>query len=181
MKRWGLAIALLLSLGVNVGVLLTLALGGGLGGDGDPFEGPPRGPEGVRERPWDRGGPPPEMERFVDRLGLEGEGRERFVELQRDFLRTAFEARRRRMELQRELRRELTAPEPDREKAERLVEEMAKTFHALETRMVRTVLESRALLDEEQERRYLHMMGRLRSRLERFDRGPVDPGPGRRR
>lgn len=168
MKRWWLAIALLLSLGVNVGVLLTLALGGGFGeGDRAGFTGPPDRPGPVRERPWERDGPPPEMMRFVDRLGLEGEDRERFVELQRDFLRTAFEVRRRRMELQRELRRELTAPEPDRERAERLVEEMARTHVALETQLVRTVIESRALLDEEQERRYLHTMGRLRGALGR--------------
>lgn len=163
MKRWWLAIALLLSLGVNVGVLLTLALGG-WDDDRDRFEGRFDGPRGMQERPWDRRDPPPEMLRFVDRLGLEGEERERFVELQRDFLETAFESRRRRVELQRELRRELIAPEPDQERAERLVRELTEVQRTVETELVRTVLESRTLLNQEQERRYLHWVGRMRGR-----------------
>lgn len=188
MKRWGLAIALLLSLGVNVGVLLTLAVGG-WGNHAEVDTALPEEPDDPAERvdrPWERGGGPPrEMTRFVDRLGLEGEERERFVELQREFLRTAFESRRRRMELQRELRRELISPEPDRERAERLVRELAETQQAVEIHLVRTVLESRALLSPEQERHYLRFMGRLQSRWSRGgdgarrERGPRDRrGPG---
>lgn len=184
MKRWGLAIALLLSLGVNVGVLLTLAVGG-WGNDAEVDATLPEeldDPAERVERPWERGaGPPREMTRFVDRLGLEGEERERFVELQREFLRTAFESRRRRMEIQRELRRELISPEPDRDAAERLVREMAETQRAVETQLVHTVLESRALLSEEQERHYLRFMGRLQGRLSRGGEGRRERGPRDRR
>lgn len=175
MKRWWVVLALLLSLGVNLGLLAAVAGGWwaergraadeaapaadatlpGPGsprrGDGPPGGGPPPG--------WQ--GPP--LERLADHLGLEGATRERFLELQRDFVASVAEARRRRLELGRRMRAELTSPQPDPERVESLAAEMGEVFTAAERATAEVILETRDLLDDpEQERRYLGVLERLR-------------------
>lgn len=191
MRRWVLWIVLLLSLGVNVGILLTLALDRGGGGGTEETVEIPRdltrelGTEAAGERPGFEppgprgGGPMRVLERLADRLELTGEPRERFLDLQRSFLRTGFEGRRQRWRLERELRRELTAPEPDRQRVEALVDELAATFRDMERNLASTVLETRDLLGPEQERLYLGFLQRLRRHLDdevrRRARGPRPP------
>jgi hypothetical protein len=172
-RRW-LGLALLLSVGVNLGVAVVLgtiywthhrehaartapderpARPGGLGGEPEPEEfrrvaGP------VQER----------VERLADGVGLEGEARERFVALQREFLETTWTGRRRVAELQHQLREELAAPTPDRARVESLVDELARVRRTLDESLATTVLESRALLAVESpgsEARYLEFLERL--------------------
>jgi hypothetical protein len=94
---------------------------------------------------------------------------------------------RRRRRLQGELRRELLAPRPDESRIERLIVEQAALLAEMERATARTILESRRMLDPEQEQRYLAIVSRLRPRLRqeawrRWREGP--PGarvpPGRR-
>lgn len=163
MRRWWLLIALLLSLGVNVGLLSTAAL--------LHLRAPGRG-AGERERP-----PRVRVERFAGRLGLDGEKRSRFVERQEGFLDTSAALRQRLARTHRELRREIAAPHPDRERIARLLDESARTFRELESALADHVLATRSLLDPGQERRFLDSVERRR--------GPFSPrrpagGPGRR-
>jgi len=183
MKRWWLWIVLLLSLGVNVGILLTLAVGGGEPGpdggpDGSGIE-RSRGPEGRGSGPPpDRPGPngPPDEIRFLDRLadrfGLQGADRERFLTLQRTFFRQAFEARRQGAALQRELGRELTVEEPDRQRIEQLIDGLARNRRDLDRSLADTILQTRGLLDGPQEAEYLGFIRHLRERMGRGREGP---------
>lgn len=189
MRRWGLWILLVLSLGVNLGVLLTLAVEGRPAGEA-PGEGVAEVdvpevdvPEGkVREGEL-LGGDAPERPRgrgmrmlrvLADRLELQGEERERFLTLQRSFLRTGGQARHRRLLLQRQLRRELTGPEPDRRRIGELIDELVSTQRTLERSLAESVLETRELLGPDRERGYLVFLERLRRRMD----GP--PGRGGR-
>lgn len=188
-RRW-LVPVLLLSLGVNVGVLAALGAGylaerGGedpsaaaAAGDPDP---PPGFEEGPGSLPTDRvevndddprerfrraSGPfHRRLDLLADRLDLEGEPRERFLDLQKEFLHTTWTERRRTLGLQHELRRQLAAPEPDLERVEILVDDLAAARSSLDRSLARTVLESRALLAAESpgaEAEYLAFLGRLR-------------------
>jgi hypothetical protein len=180
-KRWWLVIALLLSLGVNVGILATLALSGG--GDRAAVEEGPRsdlprpgrphgGPPGAGPSRGPGAGRPPlpeiaerRLERLAGELGLAGAERERFLEIQRGLLADGARLARERFRLQAELRRELLADEPDRERIGRLIGEIAAVFTRLEESTATAILDSRELLDPEQERRYLEVASRIRPRL----------------
>jgi hypothetical protein len=148
LKRWGLVIALLLSLGANVGILATFAF--------------------LRTRPPLRQQQPAPVEanrqiqRLANRLGLEGETRRRFVLRQRQFFEETAGLRREIGDVNRELRREITRAAPDPQRIDRLVAESAETFAALEKAMVDHVSDSRALLDPGQERKFLDFIKRLR-------------------
>lgn len=188
MKRWWLWIVLLLSLGVNAGILATLALSGrAIPGSSDrPGTDPETDRRTDRERPWrpdgPLGGPSGNahgeariLDRLADRLDLEGEERERFLDLQRSFFRQAFQARLQAQRLQRELGRELTAPKPDRGRIEELIGELTRTRGELDRALAETVLGTREVLDEPQEGRYLAFVQRLRERM-----GPEGPVRHRR-
>lgn len=149
------------------------------GGAHPPADTPPgdRAPH-HRIRPHGPGGPgEPPIGRLADHLGLDGERRERFIALQRRFLRVHLEARRERMRLGAALRQELMAEEPDAARIDALVTRLGETYLASERATAEVVLESRKLLDDEQRRAYLRFLQRLR------DGGPPEgPGPaGRRR
>lgn len=162
MRRWWLVLALLLSVGINVGILSVLVV---------HRLRPPRPPAPM----------PPVMtagvERFADHLGLAGEDRRRFVELQRGFFESTREGRERMERLRRQLRRELTARHPDRQRVAETLDELARTYAELEGAFARLVLDSRELLDPRQQREYLRFLARLRAGA-----GGVRPGPppGRR-
>lgn len=171
MKRWALWLALLLSLGINAGILLTLAVGPGGWPWGErpqverTWDGPGRGELGRGGRPGRlRDRPPRHLGRVADRLGLEGEERERFVAIQEEFLATVRDGRRRRGELHRELRAELTAPEPDRRRVAELLRELSAVQLEMERAFADAVLASRELLGPEQEEAYLGFLERLPGR-----------------
>lgn len=166
MKRWGLLLALLLSLGMNAGILLTLAVDGDEDGEEARVSRPWREsqPEERRDRPGGRYGRDRMIERLADGLELEGEVRERFLEVQRRFREDLVVLGRRRHRIQQELRLELTAPEPDGDRVEQLTEALGEATGEMERALARGVLETRQLLDGERERRYLAFIERLRDR-----------------
>src|SRR6185436_2915122 len=100
--------------------------------------------------------------RLADRLGLENEQRRRFVQLQSRFFAETSRLRTEQAETVRELRRELTAPAPDRRRIEELTRASARAHLALQQAMARNVLATREILDPEQERLFLDIISRLR-------------------
>ena len=142
--------------------------------ESEPVPGP--GSETTAHRPRDRRGRPgfehrpgePPLGRLADHLGLEGERRERFVALQRTFLATHLEARRERFRLGAELRRELTAEEPDRERVEELLARLGDVHAESERATAEVILASRELLDDDQRETYFRFLERLRD-----GRGPA--------
>lgn len=147
MRRWWLTIALLLSLGVNAGILSVIVLAR-LFPERPPLPAAPaRGPG---------------VERLADRLGLAGEPRRRFVELQERFLRDTRGQRERLAELRRELRREITGRRPDERRIDELLGELNAATAALDRALVGLVLDSRELLTWRQQREYFRFLGRLR-------------------
>ena len=175
MRRWGLVIALLLSLGVNLGVLGTLAVH-----RLNPRE---RAEERGRERRWERGErerdgdgvPQQRLERLADRMELQGAARERFLVQQRQFFAAT---RRDRLGLRRvraDLRRQLIADQPDRARIAALAAEASRIYLSLEKAMAENVLATRELLGPEQEAAFLDFVarvgpGRLDSRSEPGER-----------
>jgi hypothetical protein len=161
-RRWGLALALLLSLGVNIGILATLAVR-----QTAPPDRPNR-PRPEEPRPLPRPGPgeitdepPLRAARLADRLGLEGEQRRRFLRIQGRFFAETVRLRTEQAEAFRELRRELAAPEPDRQKIEELTRASARAHLALQQAMVRNVIATREILDPDRERLFLDIISRL--------------------
>jgi hypothetical protein len=206
-KRWWIVIALLLSLGVNVGLLASVAVrrmsppqaalpaGAGPGPEGrQPGpEGPARpgaAPEGPEGPPANN---PARLVRLADHLGLEGETRRRFLEVQWRFFERTARLRFRQGEVHRELRRTISRGEPDRRRIDALLDESARLFRGLEEALVESVVESRAILPPQEEREYLRLVGRLRRQgppalegqrpqrrpLPPWERGPRDRFPGR--
>ena len=199
-RRW-LALALLLSVGVNVGILAPLAVErrrdgaapGAAEGPEDavePTAGVPEEPDGLEpgadpeepgfepgtgpgrgSGPGPRGGlgPPslPEVEHrlegLADRLGLAGEERERFLDIQRRFFREAFRRRQEVLRHQRALRQELISPAPDRARTGEALERLSAAREELDRALIDAVLESRELLDPPQEAEYLRFVARLRA------------------
>ena len=170
MRRWGLVLALLLSLGVNIGILATLAVRRAAPPDRRPRPEEMRpGPPGPREEA-SRGA------RLADRLGLEGEQRRRFLRLQGRFFVETVRLRTEQAETFRDLRRELSAPTPDRQRIEELTRASARVHLALQQAMARNVIATREILDPDQERLYLDIISRLgppqRPRRPFFQRRP---------
>lgn len=161
MKRWWLVIALLLSVGVNLGILATLVSQGRLG----RRVAPAASPEWVAER-----GVPPYVHRMADQLGLEGDRRTRFVDVHRVFTRTVVDERQRLRRAQQQFRRALTARRPDRAAVETHLQTMTEAQAALERALVACVLDSRALLEPREERRFMRMMARVRRAQQRDGR-----------
>lgn len=179
MKRWWLLLALLLSVGINLGLLAAFAV---------RRPGPPPGPEAGRPTLPPLGGlgagadPLARVVRLADFLGLEGEERRRFVDLQLSFYQETLKLRAEMGEANRELRRELASPRPDRERIGHLLERSSRIHLRLERALAGNVLASRELLDKRQEQRYLWLIGRLRPAgpLGLFSDRPPRREPGRR-
>lgn len=163
MRRWVLALALLLSLGVNIGILATLTVRRAAPDRPRPEERRPIPPSPGAET----GETPPRATRLADRLGLEGEQRRRFLRIQARFFTETIRLRTEQAEVFRELRRELTAPEPDRRKLEELTRASARAHLALQQAMARNVIATREILDPEQERLFLDVISRLGQRPRR--------------
>jgi Spy/CpxP family protein refolding chaperone len=171
-KRWWIVIALLLSVGVNAGILAALATRRMTRPERQP---PPPREEPAPLGPEQEGGGPPRASRLADRLGLEGEPRRRFLALQQQFFEQTVRIRLHMAETQREVRRELMSPEPDRQKIDALLQDSARDFLRLEQALAKNVVESREILDPEQEREFLRVVASLRPQA-----GGFGPRPGRR-
>lgn len=159
MKRSWLVVALLLSLGVNMGILAVVGLSRA------------RAPRPV-ERLFERSGPP-SPEHLADRLELDGETRQRFVDEQRRFFASFVELRHELVGTRHELRREVEGSSPDRTRIDELLSASAELTAALDRLFVEQVLEAREILDGRQERIYLGMLERLRQ-------ASGGPRPGKR-
>ena len=155
MNRWWLVIALLLSVGLNVGILATIAARRG---------GPPPAAKADKAPELANPGrdPLPLLPRLADRLGLEGEKRRKFLDVQWNLFQETSRLRLQLAEVHREIRREVTRDEPDRKRVDQWLAESARIYLAMERSLVNNVLATRELLDPEQERQYMAMISRLR-------------------
>jgi Heavy-metal resistance len=153
MKRWWLVIALLLSVGLNVGIFGVIAVRR-LG---------PRGPKPQAGMVNPAADPLPRLPLLANRLGLEGEERRRFLDIQWNLYQETSHLRLQLQETHRELRRELTRPEPDKAEVDRLLAESAKVHLALERALVNNVLATRELLGPDKEKDYLRLIAKLRA------------------
>jgi hypothetical protein len=186
-RRWWLVIALLLSLGVNLGLVAAVAWRRLSPPPPDPAELPPRAAEQILavQDPGARLG------RLADVLGLEGEVRRKFLDLQWGFFQETGRLRLQQTEIHREIRRELIAGKPDRAKVDRLLAESGRLYQSMEQALARHVLATRDLLDDVPESRFLRLVGRLRpgvlfgpgpeerpERPERPQRPGLGPPPG---
>ena len=163
MKRWWLVIVLLLSLGINAGILAALAVG--------KFQGRVE----PRRSPVPFEGPMHDARNLARGVGLDTEGSARFRELHREFFETAREQRRNSMGLRRELLSEVTADDPDRDEIEAILRRISESELEMERALVDTMLDARDILDENQEKRYLHFLGSRLMKMDRMDR--IDHGP----
>ena len=169
MSRWWLVIALLLSVGLNVGILAAI---GARRNAPPPEARNPKTPEIAPGRDL-----LPLLPRFADRLGLEGEDRRKFLDIQWNLYQQTSRLRLQLGEVHREVRREITRDEPDSQRIDRLLNESARIYLALERALVSNVLATRKLLDEEQERQYMMMIGRLRIAGAAAEAGLGRPAP----
>jgi Spy/CpxP family protein refolding chaperone len=156
-------IALLLSLGVNLGLVVAVAARRIAARHERPAEGPllegPRGEGPGRDM---QGEPLPRFRRLADHLGLEGQQRRRFLDLQRQLFEETLRVRMRQAETQREVRRELVSREPDRERIDSLLQQSARDFLTLEQALAKNIVATREILSPDQEEEYLRIVSRLR-------------------
>jgi Spy/CpxP family protein refolding chaperone len=165
MSRWWLVIALLLSVGLNVGILA--AIGARRAAMPGPQESQPQN-QADAAKPANND-PVPRLARLADRLKLEGDTRRKFLDIQWNLYQETTRLRLDLGEVHRALRKELTRPDPDRQKVEALLTESSRLYLALERSLVNNVFATRELLGPEKEAEYLKVVGRLRV---------PNPGPG---
>jgi hypothetical protein len=169
-RPW-LVVGLVLSLGVNIGLVGSMLLRGRT--------------EGRMARDFEPGGDP--GVRLADRLALEGDVRERFLARQRRLAGEVRELRPRIGRLERELRHELVAREPDRARVEAVGRELAELTSAIDRAFVENVFDTREILDGRAEREFLRFIERFPGLRRAMSREPRDfeprrpfPGPGDR-
>ncbi|MFN7943213.1 MAG: periplasmic heavy metal sensor [Thermoanaerobaculia bacterium] len=159
MRRWGLVVALLLSLGVNLGLIGMAVARRALAGPS------------LVDR-WSRGERVGEM--LADRLRLDGDRRERFLVVQRQLAAAVREHRLAMNDLRRDLRAELTGEVPDRARVDALVDRLAGHQAALDRAFVDSVFASRELLSGRELAEYLKFLDRFAAGL-RGQRGGAPP------
>ena len=191
MKRGALVIALVFSIGINLGLAFRFlapepapAVVGaeGLPGGGSkaplaeerPGEAEGVGSvQGLTSDVGDRTGPgarPFGLLQMADELGLEGEPRQAFVDLKRDFFERTRNQRRRVAELQTELRAALAVDPPDRDGFAGLVDRLGEAHGALEGLFAEHFLATLELLEPEQRPLYRERV------LEQLGRGAPNRG-----
>jgi Heavy-metal resistance len=168
--RWWLLIGLLLSVGLNVGILAAIAARRGAPPPEARMQKAPEIPPGKD--------PLPLLPRLADRLGLEGETRRKFLDIQWNLFQETSHLRLQLGEVHRDIRRELTRDEPDDRRVDQLLNESARIYLALERSLVKNVLATRKLLDADQERQYMALIARLRIAGAAAGAGLEGPGPG---
>lgn len=169
MRRGWLAVALLLSLGVNLGLAAAVLLRSRPRAE-------PRLERGLEIEPG---------RRLADWLALDGAQRRAFVDAQRRLAASVVVERREIARLRRELRAELLADAPDRARLEALLAELSRRQAALDRAFVDGVVDSRGALSGRALERYLRFVERVgqpesdRPRFRRFGaRRGGRPSPG---
>lgn len=182
MKRWHIVILLLLSVGLNVGLLAQR------GREKAAREARAEARQEARaERTRDGRERARErlLERMVDKIGLQGEQRERFIELHRGFFERTREMREQQRRAERALRENLGSATPDRALAEVQLDEIATAKKEIEAVFVENFFDATAILDQDQKTRYRELVAELRrgrwqgGRRDR-DRAAESDRPGRR-
>ncbi len=153
MKRWWLVIALLLSVGLNVGLLAAIAVR-----RMNPAVRAAKAPAANQQQ----ADPLPRLPQLANRLGLEGEERRKFLDIQWNLYQETSHLRLQLGEVHRHLRHELIQSPPDRAQVDRLLEESSRVYLALEKSLVGNILATRDLLGPEKEKQYLRLIGQLR-------------------
>jgi len=100
--------------------------------------------------------------RMADELDLQGKEREAFVAVQRNFFEETLSARGRMAQLQREVRRQILSDAPDRQALDEILTELSQAHGDLERAFVGNLLDTRDLLDADQERQYRKFLRRMR-------------------
>ena len=163
MKRLFLPLLLVLSLGVNIGLVVDQLAGSDRPEDAQATSGE------TTDRPL-----PPRLQRRLERmagdLSLEGEARERFLELQRQFFARTIDSTEKARSARRELRQVLLSEMPNRARAEELLRQAGAAQTAVEVAFVDNFFETRALLESpEQLRRFQRFMRRVRQMREEME------------
>jgi hypothetical protein len=122
---------------------------------------PARPPAPPFDPPPPDGPPEARLAEMAERLGVPPADRPRFAALQRRFFTETRDLRWRLGSVRRQLKDELTGPEPDRQRIGRLLAQSGELQAGLERSLVEHVLAAREVLDGEAERRYLHFLSRL--------------------
>ena len=169
MKKGWVWVALLLSVGVNIGVLATLGVAR------------TRAKARWERPPTEEGRRQPPFARLANHLQLEGEERERFMEIQQRLFRNTRQHQESLQQLRGELRREIVSEDPDRARVDELLAAIGDIHRDLDRLLVESVLATRELLTPDQQRRYFHVLERMRdaSRMGGRDGAP-SRRPGRR-
>ncbi|MBZ0114539.1 MAG: periplasmic heavy metal sensor [Thermoanaerobaculia bacterium] len=116
------------------------------------------------------------LQRLAERLGIEGENRDRFVTLQRNFWRESRGHHQALDAARRALHEALSAPTPDPDEVERRLAASSRASVAMERALVEHVLAARDLLDGEAEERYLRFLDDLTERRSRGGHNFRRPG-----
>lgn len=161
MKRWHIVILLLLSVGLNLGLLAQR-------GTGKPDRASSRvagsRDAGNAERAKERRERAREelLERMVDKVGVTGEQRERFLAIHRGFFERTRDMRDQQRRAERALRENLASATPDRALAEVQLAEIAAAKKEIETTFVENFFDATAILDTDQKARYRELVAELR-------------------
>jgi hypothetical protein len=154
MKRWWLVIALLLSVGLNVGILSAIMVA--------RIKNPPVPRGGKPPAANQNADPLPRLPQLANRLGLEGEERRKFLDIQWNLYQETSHLRLQLGEVHRDLRHELIQSPPNRARVDQLLQESSRIYLALEKSLVGNILATRELLGPEKEKQYLRLIGQLR-------------------
>ena len=167
MKRLFLPLLLVLSLGVNIGLVVDQLAGS------DRQANRTEDAQATADDAAERQLPPrlqKRLERMAGDLALEGEARERFLELQRQFFARTIDSTEKARSARRELRQVLLSEMPNRARAEELLHQAGAAQTAVEVAFVDNFFETRALLESpEQLRRFQRFMRRVRQMREEME------------
>lgn len=151
MRRGGLVMALLLSVGINLGLVLSALLATARSSDS---------PAAAHSRPPLEGA---RLPRLADELALEGETRQRFITRHQRYFNEARQPRERLRELRAALSRELFAEPMDEARVDDLVKRISEELALFEQLTVGLVLDVRSLLPADRQATYRRFVERLRA------------------
>ena len=172
MKKWGILVLLLLSIGLNAGLLISYLSRGSAGSSpGGQVPGSTvfqeSGDVTLTELP-------PRLRRLIRRMAndleLRGDDRRRFFEVQEVFFRTSFDAQRRLRQIERRIRAELASDTPERSVVEEHLQQIAATRLEQERAFLDNYFATRQLLSPGQEERFRRFMARIRELRRELDR-----------